>query len=210
MSSVEQDPSKNHHWLSITVLMALSIALLNAFIGETIPLMIVDLRHQMQLTNEQAGLLRFAPAAAGLLIAPSAGAITDTLGAKRTLTAALILFASGALVIALSPNSLVLILGLLVLGLGNMSTSVVAYAMLTKSAANSKQLGIYIAAWGITFNIGYLLFPPISGWLLTQTDRSWIVVGKLAMATSIILLIANIRLNNDQTTSDAKGATNWG
>lgn len=209
MNKIQEHSKRQMYLLPLPVIIALSIALINSFIGESIPLMIVDLRHQMQLTIEQAGLLRFAPAAAGILIAPSAGAITDTLGPKRTLTTALSLFAVGGFVIAMSTDSSLLILGLLILGLGQIPASVIAYSMLSKSASNSKQLGIYIAAWGTTYNIGYLLFPPISGWILAQTDRSWIVIGRILTIAAATLLFLIIKLLKNARKKDAVEPIEW-
>jgi len=194
-------------WISVAVIMAMGLALLNAFISESTALMLVDLRQQMDLSHAQASLLRFAPAAAGLLIAPSAGAITDGLGAKRSLSASLILFGLGGLLIALSNTASSLIVGLLVLGLGQMSATVIGYALLTKSAATPKQLGLYLAAWTIVWNLGFLVFPPITGMILTQTVRSWNVIGQIVLASSLCLFMGNTALMS-HTLNTNNGCTN--
>jgi len=90
-----------------------------------------------------------------------------------------------------------------------MSASVIAYSMLSKSASNSKQLGIYIAAWGTTYNIGYLLFPPISGWILAQTDRSWIVIGRILTIAAATLLFLIIKLLKNARKKDTVEPIEW-
>lgn len=182
---------------------ALAIALLCVFIGESLPQMILDLRKQMNLTNEQANLIRFLPATTGLLIVPSAGHITDLLGAKRVLILSLATICGGSFVIAISHGINVLIIGLLLMGLGQMSASVTGYTLLTKTASTSKQLGLFIAAWGITANIGYLLFPPFGSWVLVHSERGWISMSLLWAACSLSLLTMSQYKLRPMITSDA-------
>ena len=180
--------SGNGH-LSLAV--ALAVVLLSVFIGETLPLMIHDLRQQMGLTTEQVNLIRFLPATAGLLIAPSAGNITDRWGVKRVLTLSLITICVGSLVIAISNTINVLIIGLLLTGLGLMASTINGYTLLTKSATNSEQLGLFIAAWGITANIGYLLFPPLGSWVVVHSQRGWSSLSMLWIACYLTLLVVS-------------------
>jgi MFS family permease len=170
---------------------ALAVVLLNVFISETLPLMIHDLREQMGLTTEQVNLIRFLPATAGLLIAPSAGNITDRWGVKRVLTLSLATICFGSLVIAISNTINVLIIGLLLTGLGLTASMINGYTLLTKSATNSRQLGLFIASWGITSNIGYLLFPPLGSWIVVHSLRGWSSISTLWIICYLTLLIVN-------------------
>lgn len=198
---------------------ALAIVLLNAFIGETLPLMMIDLREQMNLTSEQTNLIRFLPATAGLLIVPSAGHITDLLGAKRVLSLSLATICGGSLVIAISNTINILIIGLLLTGFGQMASLVTGYTLLTKTATNGKQLGLFIATWSITANIGFLLFPPLGSWVLVHSQRGWSSVSLLwAASYTSLLIISQLKLKNiiapeaDQKTEaseETKGKPGW-
>ena len=174
-----------------SLLVALAILLVCIFITETLPQMILDLRQQMNLTNEQANLIRFLPATAGLLIVPSAGHITDQFGAKRVLSLSLTSICIGSLVIAISNYIDTLIFGLMLIGLGQMASIVTAYSLLTKAAGNSKQLALFIVTWGITENIGFLIFPPIGSWILVHSLRGWSNISLLWTACCFSLLIIN-------------------
>jgi len=183
---------------------ALAIVLFGTFFSETLPLMILDLRQQMNLTSEQANLIRFLPATAGLLIVPPAGQITDRLGPKLVLNLSLATLCGGSLVIAFSNSNQALIIGMLLTGLGKMASVVTGYTLLTKTATNSKQLALFIASWGIAANIGYLLSPPVGSWILVHSPRGWTSIGLLWAACSVILVTMSqllrkprIELNDD-------------
>ena len=168
---------------------ALGVALLSVFITETLPLMILDLREQMGLSTEQANLIRFLPATAGLLVAPSAGYIADQWGARTLLVVSLAVVCCGGFVIAISHSIGILIAGLLITGIGTMGSSVTGYTLLTTTASNSKQLGLFIAAWGITANIGYLLSPPVGSWVLVTSQYGWTSIGILWIVSFLGLLV---------------------
>lgn len=184
--------------VNLPVAVALAVVLLNVLIGETLPQTILDLRQQMGLTNEQANLVRLLPATAGLLVAPSAGQITDLLGSKRLLNLSLAAVCCGCFVFAVSNSINLLIVGLLLAGLGQAATTVTGYTMLTKTASNSKQLGLFIAAWGITANIGYLLFPRLGTFVLVNSERGWTNIRLIWLAAHLCLLVTSqLKLRDD-------------
>lgn len=175
--------------ITMAVAIALGVVLLSVFIGETLPLMMIDLQKQMDINLEQTSLIRFVPGTAGLLIAPSAGSLADRLGSKLILTVSFVLVCCGCLVIALSGNISNLIIGMLILGVGLMASTITGYTMLTKVAVNDHQQTLFIAAWGIVANIGYIVFPPIGGWILIHSARGWTSISLLWMVAYFALLL---------------------
>ncbi|MBM5808891.1 MAG: MFS transporter [Cyanobacteria bacterium M_surface_9_m1_291] len=203
MSPAAQASPQPRGWLPAPVALALLIVILIAFIGESIPLLIVDLRQQMGLTSEQAGLIRFAPAAAGLLLAPSTGGLADALGARKVLMTALSMIALGALLIATSSGLPLFTCGLLVSGVGELSTTIVAYSLVTKAAKDAKQLAIYSSIWAITWQASYLVCPPIIAAILSDTDRSWPAIGATILTASMTLIVVAGKLTKNPTARDA-------
>ena len=177
---------------TIAVAVALSTALLSVFIGETLPLMMIDLQHHMGISVEQASLIRFVPGTAGLLIAPSAGSLTDRLGAKRILIVAFLLICCGSVLIAFSNAVNSLLIGMLILGIGQMASTVTGYTLLTKIAANEKQQALFISAWAIVANIGYILFPPLGGWVLVHSERGWTSISLFWLMTCLALFLFSL------------------
>ena len=198
-------------WIPGSVVTAIACLILKSLVDESIPLTLIDLRQHMEVRPEQASLFRFLPAVTGLLIAPSVGLLVDRWGTKSILNKMLILMIVGSLAMALSNSLNSLILGLLLLGLGQMPTLVIGYTLLTKAAANAKQLGIYVALWGVVTNLTYLAMPPIVSRILAATNRSWIAISAIICALSMILLFLNQILANNQICLDVNASTaQWG
>ena len=192
MQSSSSLPTANRFNTTIALVVALGIVLLNVFIGETLPMMMIDLQDHLSISAEQANLIRFAPGTAGLLIAPSAGSLTDRLGSKPILTIAFILICCGCLFIAVSNSIGSLLIGMLILGVGLIASTVTGYTLLTKIAVNEKQQALFIATWGIVANIGYILFPPIGGWVLVNSARGWTSISLLWLTSYLAILLLSL------------------
>jgi len=141
---------------------------------------------------------------AGLLIAPSAGSLTDRFGAKRILIIAFILISAGSLFTASSNTVNSLLIGMLILRIGQIASSVTGYTLLTKIAANERQQALFISAWGVASNIGYILFPPLGGWVVVHSERGWTSISLFWLVSVLALLLFSLLAIKETTTQKTK------
>lgn len=110
------EPTRFYRWL---VLLFVSLAMFgNYYVFDALNPVGPLLESQLGFTQAQIGLLDTSYNVAALLILLAGGVIIDRAGTKRAMVAFAIVTALGGVVIALSPNHLVMASGRFILGLG--------------------------------------------------------------------------------------------
>jgi len=118
----------------------------------------------------------------------AAGALADRLGRRATILLAAGTFVVGALVEALAPGSLVLVLGRLIVGAG-VGVASVAAPLYGSEVAPARLRGRYVALYQMAITIGIFL-AYFADYLLISSDRWRVMLGISAIPAFLLVLVA--------------------
>jgi DHA1 family inner membrane transport protein len=142
----------------------------------------------LDISVAAAGQAMTAYAIATAVLAPMLIVLTSRWSRKRAIELALLLFTVGALICALAPNLLMLLLGRVMMGAGAMFTA--AAAALTVSMVAPALRGRALSITFLGTSVSYAVGIPIGAWL--GFEYGWRVpVGLAAVASLGALLLAN-------------------
>jgi EmrB/QacA subfamily drug resistance transporter len=143
---------------------------------------------------------------AGTIGMPLAGKVCDAYGSKFAFILFIILFTLGALLSAIAPNMILLIIFRLIQGLGMGGVLPAGTAIVANEFKDSRQQSIGLMS--AVFAIGPIIGPNLGGWLTTAfgwESTFWIFVpfGVLALIVTLILIP---RTKGDSSRLDYLGA----
>lgn len=129
---------------------------------------------------------------ASTIMMPIYGKMSDLIGRKGPLIAAIVLFIAGSVVGALAPDMGVLIAGRVVQGLGGGGLIILSQAIIA-DVVPARERGKYMGIMGAVFAVSSVAGPLLGGWLTEQVDWRWtfwmnVPLGLVALAAAITLL----------------------
>ncbi len=116
------------------------------------------------------------------------GELADGIGRKRTVLIAGAMFTLGALVQALAPDTLILVVGRLVIGAG-VGVAAVAAPLYAAELAPTALRGRFVSAYQLAITIGIFLAYLIDGWL-SKTDSWRMMLGAAAVPGLLLFAVA--------------------
>ncbi len=116
------------------------------------------------------------------------GELADRMGRKRTVLIAGAMFTLGALVQALAPDTVVLVAGRLIIGVG-VGVAAVAAPLYAAELAPSALRGRFVSAYQLAITIGIFLAYLVDGWL-SDTDSWRIMLGAAAVPGLLLFAVA--------------------
>ncbi len=121
-----------------------------------------------------------------------AGEMADRVGRERTVTAAAVMFVIGALVQGLAPDTAVLVIGRMVIGVG-VGVAAVAAPLYAAEMAPAGVRGRFISLYQLAITIGIFIAYLTSGWLSTSggTDTWRLMLGG-AVVPGVLLFVASV------------------
>ena len=123
-----------------------------------------------------------------LLGALVAGELADQIGRKRTALIAGALFTLGALVQALAPDTVILVVGRLIVGAG-VGVAAVAAPLYAAELAPTTWRGRFVSAYQLAITIGIFLAYLIDGWL-SKGDAWRTMLGAAAVPGLLLFAVA--------------------
>jgi sugar porter (SP) family MFS transporter len=108
-----------------------------------------------------------------------AGELADSIGRKQTVLIAGAMFTLGALVQALAPDSIVLVIGRLIIGAG-VGVAAVAAPLYAAELAPTNLRGRFVSAYQLAITIGIFLAYLVDGWL-SKSDAWRTMLGAAAI-----------------------------
>ena len=123
-----------------------------------------------------------------LLGALAAGELADQIGRKRTVLIAGALFTLGAIVQALTPDTVVLVAGRLIIGAG-VGVAAVAAPLYAAELAPTAVRGRFVSAYQLAITMGIFLAYLVDGWL-TASDSWRIMLGAAAVPGLLLFAVA--------------------
>lgn len=164
-----------------TLLAALDIAL----VGPALP----TLREAFGLDELAVSWTFTAFVLANLIGLPIMASLADRLGRKRVYLADIALFATGTLVVAMSPTYEVLLAGRVVQGLGASGIFPVAGAVVGDAFPPEKR-GRALGLLGAVFGVAFLIGPILGGITLAVASWRWLFALTLPLSALVFVLSA--------------------
>ncbi len=129
---------------------------------------------------------------ASTIMMPIYGKMSDLIGRKAPLIAAILLFIAGSVVGALAPDMGILIAGRVVQGLGGGGLIILSQAIIA-DVIPARERGKYMGIMGAVFAVSSVAGPLLGGWLTDRVDWRWtfwmnVPLGILALIAAITLL----------------------
>lgn len=118
------------------------------------------------------------------------GELADRFGRKRALLIAALMFTAGALVEALAPSTLILIVGRLIVGAG-VGVAAVAAPLYAAELAPPSLRGRFVSAYQLAIAAGIFIAYLVDGWLSKSDAWRW-MLGVSAVPGLLLLLVALI------------------
>jgi MFS family permease len=126
---------------------------------------------------------------ASLMLA--AGSLGDRIGRKRVLVAGVVIFCGGSVLAALAPNTTVLIIARVVMGVGAAASEPGTLSVLRQLYPDAAIRARAVAAWAAVAGLALALGPVLGG-LLVGTG-TWRAVFWFNVALAVLLLLACLR-----------------
>ncbi|GAA3905838.1 MDR family MFS transporter [Microbacterium invictum] len=129
---------------------------------------------------------------ASTIMMPIYGKMSDLIGRKTPLIAAILLFIAGSVIGALAPDMGVLIAARVVQGLGGGGLIILSQAIIA-DVVPARERGKYMGIMGAVFAVSSVAGPLLGGWLTEQVDWRWtfwmnVPLGIVALIAAITLL----------------------
>lgn len=129
---------------------------------------------------------------ASTIMMPIYGKMSDLIGRKTPLIAAILLFMTGSVIGALAPDMGVLIAARVVQGLGGGGLIILSQAIIA-DVVPARERGKYMGIMGAVFAVSSVAGPLLGGWLTEQVDWRWtfwmnVPLGLIALIAAITLL----------------------
>lgn len=129
---------------------------------------------------------------ASTIMMPVYGKMSDLIGRKGPLIAAILLFVAGSVLGALAPDMGWLIAGRVIQGLGGGGLMILSQAIIA-DVIPARERGKYMGVMGAVFAVSSVAGPLLGGWLTEQVDWRWtfwmnVPLGLIALAAAIALL----------------------
>lgn len=129
---------------------------------------------------------------ASTIMMPIYGKMSDVIGRKAPLIAAIVLFMVGSVIGALAPHMGILIVGRVVQGIGGGGLIILSQTIIA-AVVPARERGKYMGVMGAVFAVSSVAGPLLGGWLTEQVDWRWafwmnVPLGLLALAAAIWLL----------------------
>ncbi|MFE3542785.1 MDR family MFS transporter [Nocardia sp. NPDC059177] len=129
---------------------------------------------------------------ASTIVMPVYGSISDRLGRKPVLIAAIVLFLAGSVVGALAQGIGVLIVGRIVQGIGGGGLMILSQAAIA-DVVPARDRGKYMGLMGAVFAVSSVAGPLLGGWLTEGPGWRWafwmnVPLGALAIAATVAFL----------------------
>ncbi len=116
----------------------------------------------------------------------AAGELCDRIGRRRTILAAALLFICGALIQAAAPDTVVLVVGRLIVGLG-VGVAAVAAPLYGSEMASAGRRGRLVSAYQLAITIGIFLAYLVNG--ILSHDPAWRLMLGLSAVPGIFLAL---------------------
>lgn len=129
---------------------------------------------------------------ASTITMPIYGKMSDLIGRKSPLIAAILLFVLGSIVGALAPDMGILIIGRVVQGLGGGGLIILSQAIIA-DVVPARERGKYMGIIGAVFAVSSVAGPLLGGWLTEAVHWRWtfwinLPLGAIALLAAIFLL----------------------
>lgn len=129
---------------------------------------------------------------ASTVMMPVYGKMSDLIGRKSPLMAAILLFVAGSVIGALAPDMGWLIAARVVQGLGGGGLIILSQAIIA-DVVPARERGKYMGIIGAVFAVSSVAGPLIGGWLTEEVDWRWtfwlnVPLGAIALLAAITLL----------------------
>lgn len=129
---------------------------------------------------------------ASTIMMPIYGKMSDLIGRKGPLIAAILLFMAGSVVGALAPDMGMLIVGRVIQGLGGGGLIILSQAIIA-DVVPARERGKYMGVMGAVFAVSSVAGPLLGGWLTEEVHWRWtfwmnVPLGLLALLAAITLL----------------------
>lgn len=190
--AVADDQTKPSNRTILFLFIGLMITMLLASLNQTVlstalPTIVGELDGVDQMTWVITGYIL-----ASTIVMPIYGRISDLLGRKPVLLAAIVLFIVGSVVGALAPNIEVLIAARVLQGLGGGGLMILSQAAIA-DVVPARERGRYMGAMGAVFAVSSVAGPLLGGWLTEGPGWRWafwmnVPLGLLAIAACIVFL----------------------
>lgn len=159
----------------------------------TFDYMLTPMGADLGFSFDAGAIATMVPAIGGLVVVFVAGELGDHLGKRRVIAAGAGAFTLGALLVTMAPNLGVVAAGRAVEGVGGLTTSIVAIALLADTYVTPRQRALAFGAGAAILPSVYVLAPPIGAaiaqygnWRLT--GAAWAVMGVAAAVAALVLL----------------------
>ena len=176
----------------ILLFIGLILAMLLASLSQTVlsaamPTMVGELGGVDQMLWVMTGYIL-----ASTIMMPIYGKISDLIGRKGPLIAAILLFVAGSVMGALAPDMTWLIAARIVQGLGGGGLIILSQAIIA-DVVPARERGKYMGVIGAVFAVSSVAGPLLGGWLTEQVGWRWtfwmnVPLGALALGAAITLL----------------------
>ncbi|WP_111719342.1 MDR family MFS transporter [Homoserinimonas sp. OAct 916] len=129
---------------------------------------------------------------ASTIMMPIYGKMSDLIGRKPPLIAAILLFIVGSVIGAIAPDMGILIVGRVVQGLGGGGLIILSQAIIA-DVVPARERGKYMGIIGAVFAVSSVAGPLLGGWLTEEVDWRWtfwinVPLGLIALLAAIVLL----------------------
>lgn len=193
-AETEKSGDRSILYLFIGLMITMLLAALNQTVLSTaLPTIVGELHGVDQMTWVITGYIL-----ASTVVMPMYGRISDLLGRKPILVAAITLFIAGSIVGGLAGNIEVLILARVLQGLGGGGLMILSQAAIA-DVVPPRDRGRYMGAIGAVFAVASVAGPLLGGWLTEGPGWRWafwmnIPLGVLAIAAVIVFLPKHTRV----------------
>jgi DHA2 family methylenomycin A resistance protein-like MFS transporter len=165
------------------------LAIATALVAEaTSEYMLVPIQADLSLSTDETNRLALLPDLAGLIAVFLAGALAVRYGRRMLVTAGSICFGTGAVVVALAPNVLVLMSGRVLCGLGSVTLSVLGLSLINVSFAEPAHRARAFGALGALTPAVFIITPTISAALSDSVGWRFVPLIWIAIAAAVLAL----------------------
>ncbi len=172
-------------WLAVVLAVILIAGLLFGYDQGVISGALRGIEDTFHLGPFMVGVVTSWVTLGALLGSLAGGEVADRLGRKHTILAAGLMFVLGALVQSLAPDTVILVAGRLIVGVG-VGVAAVAAPLYASELAPATLRGRFVSAYQLAITIGIFLAYMVNGWL----DDWRMMLGVSAVPGIMLVLVS--------------------
>jgi predicted MFS family arabinose efflux permease len=150
--------------------------------------MLMPIQSDLSLSADETNRLALLPDLAGLIAVFLAGALAVRFGRRSLVIVGALVFGSGAVLVALAPNVLVLMSGRVLCGLGSVTLSVLGLSLINVTFTEPAHRAKAFAALGALTPAIFIVAPTVSAALSDSVGWRYVPVIWIACAVALLVL----------------------